>query len=415
MLLNKQQKEFVLIKKKFFHRLFKFIINREFVILYILGIRIKIKSKILSKMLCKEIWAEYDKIIKAQNSYDLKELKNAKKIILFIAELDGISGGIISFFTLLECSRKLNPDAFCLMSTVPNTQNIFSAYSYYPNDEQIWRFDQIVKNAKNCKHLILHIPEYYVPIFCKVLNEKEKKFLKELQNLHINILNQNIWLMPEPKDIQGLFELSKNITQTLAFDKNANQEVCDKWGIPSHLFSTNIDISRFKSYDFEEKQKIIVLSPDKNPYRKNIVDKLEKELPQWSLVVVENMKFTDYMDLISRAFFTITFGEGFDGYFMQPHYVNSVGFAVYNEEFFPSKEWLKFENVYESYEDMEDKIVGDIKKLSQNKTQYNELIATNLKEHKKLYQENKFEDNLARFYEGKYDFMPRIKSGLGVF
>ena len=186
-------------------------------------------------------------------------------------------------------------------------------------------------------------------------------------------------------------------------------------GHTSHLFSTNIDISRFKAYDFEEKQKIIVLSPDKNPYRKKIVDKLEKELPQWSLVVVENMKFTDYMDLISRAFFTITFGEGFDGYFMQPHYVNSVGFAVYNEEFFPSKEWLKFENVYESYEDMEDKIVGDIKKLSQNKTQYNELIATNLKEHKKLYQENKFEDNLARFYEGKYDFMPRIKSGLGVF
>lgn len=407
MLLARQQKEFVLIKKKGFHRLFKFIVNREAVILYILGIRIKIKSKSLSKLLCKEIWAEYDKILNAQKNYDLKELKNAQKIILFIAELDGINGGIMSFFSLLECSRKLNKDAFCLLSTVPNTQNIFSAYSYYPNDEQIWRFDQVVSNAKNCKHFILHIPEYYVPKFCKVLNKKDKKFISQIPNLHINILNQNIELMPPPQDIQGLFEFSKNVTQSLAFDKNANQEVCDKWGIPSHLFSVNIDISRFKAYDFKEKQKIIVLSPDKNPYRKNIINKLAKELPQWSLVVVENMKFTDYMDLISRAFFTITFGEGFDGYFIQPHYVNSVGFAVYNELFFPSKEWLKFENVYESYEQMEDKIVADIKRLSLNNLAYNELIAANLKEHKKLYFLSKFEDNLARFYEGKYDFMPR--------
>ena len=100
------------------------------------------------------------------------------------------------------------------------------------------------------------------------------------------------------------------------------------------------------------------------------------------------------MDLISRAFFTITFGEGMDGYFGQPQYVNSVGFAVYNDEFFPNNNWKNFENVYASYDEMYENIVADVKKYSQNKEKYEKIIKDFINENSKLYQISKFYDNL---------------------
>ena len=53
-----------------------------------------------------------------------------------------------------------------------------------------------------------------------------------------------------------------------------------------------------------------------------------------------------YMDYIAKAMFVISFGEGFDGYFIQPCLVGSVGIAVYNERFFPDSSWKELDNVY---------------------------------------------------------------------
>ena len=118
------------------------------------------------------------------------------------------------------------------------------------------------------------------------------------------------------------------------------------------------------------------------------------------------MTFTEYMDLISRAFFTITFGEGFDGYFLQPPIVESIGFAVYNNEFFPSENWLKFDNVFKSYDEMHENIVGIIKQLQSDRESYLSLSKQVKTEHDKLYSYEKFHSNLKRFYDRDYDFAP---------
>lgn len=61
-------------------------------------------------------------------------------------------------------------------------------------------------------------------------------------------MNQNIELMPEPEKLKDLYKLTNNITQTIAHDRYATQEVCDKWQIPTHLFSVNIDLTKYKYY-----------------------------------------------------------------------------------------------------------------------------------------------------------------------
>ena len=306
-------------------------------------------------------------------------------------------------FSICKYSREICPDAQCVITTFPSKVT-YAHNTFFKNDEKIYRWEQIVNNAKNVKELIIHIPEYFSDKFSTALPNKDFKFLKQIENVQINILNQNIELMPEPEKIKGLYKITNNVTQTIAHDRYATQEVCDKWQIPTHFLSVHIDTSGYRSYAFEEKQKIIVLSPDEAPYKEAIVKKLKQELPDFKLITVENMPFDEYMDLIAKAYFTISFGEGFDGYFLLPPLVGSIGIAVYNENFFPNEHWQEIPVVYKNYENMLDKIIPDIKFYLLQKDDYKSLSQTILLKINNLYNFDKYQENLKKFYKKNYTF-----------
>lgn len=347
-----------------------------------------------------------DQAIKIQNNYDLTLLRNASKLILFLVppEVD-ITGGIMSIYSLYKCSREINTDALCLISTYPGPYT--HAYNdRFLNNEQVYRFSQIIDNCHNLDSLMIHIPEYYLEKFYKDLSKKDLKFLKSMKNLHINVLNQNIDEMPRPKVVNHLRKLTHKITQTIAHDAYVTQEICNKYNIPTHLASVSIDLSPYKVYSFEEKEKIIALSPDNNEYREQVVNVLKEAFPDWRLITVNNMTFSEYMSLIGRAFFTVTFGEGMDGYFLQPEVVGSVGFAVYNDKFFPDASWNSLKNVYNSYEGMIEEIADFMKLILRNRVLYEQTVAETLVKMQSIYKPEAFRDNLERFYRGNYDFIP---------
>ena len=344
--------------------------------------------------------------IKEQNLYDLSELQAIKELIVcFIPNIKMMTGGIQSIYSICKYSREICPQAQCLIATVPGKYT-YSYNPYFKNEEKIYRFEQIIKNAKNVEKLTLHIPEYYADKFYKALKKDEIKFLKGIKDLHINILNQNIELMPEPQKLKGLYKLTDNVTQTIGHHRYATQEVCDKWQMPTHFLSVHIDLSGYKTYPFEEKENIIVLSPDKAPYRQAIVEKLQKELPDFKLVTVQNMTFSEYMDLIARAYFTITFGEGFDGYFIIPEVQGSLAFAIYNKKFFPDKSWAELKNVYKTQEDMLKNLTDDLKFFMSNREDYLALSQKEKEMHDELYNITDYKHNLALFYNKNYSFLP---------
>ena len=115
------------------------------------------------------------------------------------------------------------------------------------------------------------------------------------------------------------------------------------------------------------------------------------------------------MDLIGRAYFTITFGEGMDGYFNQPIYVGGIGVAVYNDDFFPNESWKELKNVYTTYEEMATNICKDLKEVSLNKDLYIETINKQLNKLNEIYVENKYRSNIERFYAKEYDFEPKAE------
>ena len=380
-------------------KLFSKEVNDKHIIYRFLGLRVTFQNPNFE---C-EYKTETKKALKIQNGYDLTPLKSAKKMILFLTPSQmKISGGVMSIYSLCEVSRELNPDFCCILSTYPNDKYTYASNDYFYNNEKIYRFSQIVDNCKNLESLMIHIPDYYAKYFYGDLKNKEKRFLSSVKNLHINILNQNIDLMAEPQDLESLFKLTTNVTQTTAHDRYATQEVCNKWQIPTHLFLAMWDMSKYKKRFFEEKEKIIVLSPDENENKEAIVSNLKEKLADWQFVTVENMTFAEYMDLISKAFFTVTFGEGFDGYFNQPLSVGSLSFAVYNDEFFPDKSWKELDNVYSSFEEMKEKIAGDMKRLLSDSNKYNETVQKSKEKKEELYSKEKFMKNLRNFYAENY-------------
>ncbi len=383
-----------------FSKLFSYTKNSDYITVKFLGIKLCVKNK--QKVL---------DAIKIQNSYDLSNIKNTKKmIVFFIPPNNDINGGIMSIFSICKYSREICPDAQCVITTFPSKVT-YAHNTFFKNDEKIYRWEQIVNNAKNVKDLIIHIPEYFSDKFSTALTNKDFKFLKQIENVQINILNQNIELMPKPENIKGLYKITNNVTQTIAHDRYATQEVCDKWQIPTHFLSVHIDTSGYRSYAFEEKQKIIVLSPDEAPYKEAIVKKLKQELPDFKLITVENMPFDEYMDLIAKAYFTITFGEGMDGYFSQPITVESLSFAIYNTKFFPDNSWTKLKNIYINSTDMLANLTQDLKNYLSNKEDYFNSINAVKDKYDGLYSSSKIFNNLELFYKNKFTFFPNVLWG----
>ena len=95
-----------------------------------------------------------------------------------------------------------------------------------------------------------------------------------------------------------------------------------------------------------------------------------------------------------------------DCYFLQPGEIGSIGFAVYNDEFFPDKSWSEMLNVFSSYDDMYKNITSVMRKLLNDKDLYLQTNESHYNEIRKLYDFNAFEDNLKRFYNRDYDFYP---------
>jgi hypothetical protein len=333
-------------------------------------------------------------------------MKNFNKAAVFlIPPQNAVNGGIMSIFTLCKSSRDILKDHFVSLVTYPGKET-YSKNTKFGNEEAIFSFGQLVQNGKKLESLLLHIPDYFAKDFIKSLSDEEIKFLRSVPDLRLNIMNQNLELMPSFEQLENLKTLASEITQTIAHDRYSSQAICDMFGMPTHLFSASKDYSKYPVANHAGKNKVIAISNDRNPHRKKILHSLETNLPDWKIVEINNMTFDAYMETITNAMFTITFGEGFDGYFIEPAIVGSVGLAVYNDAFFPNAKWKKMANVYADYDDMLKNIARDIKNLSNNPREYDKLAKNMLDEINKIYPREKYVDNLERFYNKKYDFMP---------
>ena len=158
------------------------------------------------------------------------------------------------------------------------------------------------------------------------------------------------------------------------------------------------------------KENLIIYSPDKIQWIPNetlltkneIIKNLESKLPNYLFKEIKDLKYDDYKELASKAKFSITFGEGLDGYFTETVFSGGISFAVYNEYFF-SEEFKNLETLFYSFNDLSEKIVNKIKSLD-NKAEFDKVHQKIGNIVNKIYSLNHLENDLKEYYTKKYDF-----------
>jgi hypothetical protein len=317
-----------------------------------------------------------------------------------------MSGGIHSMFNIARNSRKIIKDPVLVM-TRPNRENLtYLKQTHFKNHENVFRFDQIVLFT-NLKKLLLHIPEetcgkYFYPL----LSDRIRNFLEGIDYIHINILNQNIKLMPRPEELADLYKITPHITQTVAHEKYCSQEIADRYNLPTSLLLHRAMVGRHPYKRFAWKKDVICYSPDKVSMKEKILKKIAAELTDYKLIEIHDMTFEYFLKLIVNSKFMITFGEGLDSYYSHSIVSGGVAFAVYNREFFPDESYKYEKNIFTDYDDMYENIVDRIKYF-RHKGGIHRKLENQQKYLNKLFRNDQ---ELESFYNNDFDFTPKTQN-----
>ncbi|MGH7158327.1 MAG: hypothetical protein ACREGD_04665 [Candidatus Saccharimonadales bacterium] len=331
-----------------------------------------------------------------------------KRLVVFLVPPEKIvNGGVLSIFSICKESRAFRKihRAEVVLATYPGYET-YRKNDLFKNDETIYSFDEIVKRGVP-DFLLLHVPEYASLDVFQRLNKDYLAYIHAVADLRINIMHQNVLLMQKPHEVANWFAFTPNVTQTTAHNKYTSQELADKYNLPTRHLSTFVDARQYQWTPYQKKKKIIALSPDVTEKREHIVAKLEKELPDYEVITIRNLSYEQYKKFIATAKYVITFGEGFDGYYVEGFFTGGITFAVYNNEFFPNKEFGTFENTFSSFQDMLNGIVKKIQALDKNQKQYEKINKSNLDKINQLYNFANYQENIKKFYSGEYSFIPR--------
>lgn len=326
---------------------------------------------------------------------------NGNAVIFFNIMQEVISGGMLSIDRLVQHSSKIMSNVTVIQSGLPLNNaiinNPFFEYSIPPID-----FKYLIK--KICpQKLLLNIPEAFLVDFIDNLDDEDIAWLSAIPCLCINILNQADELMPSTNYIEIARLICANkLTITAAHQRYCTKEKENFYQCPIYLLTPFLP--EFDLTTFDKKEKIIIFSPDTNKHKDSVVSHLKEKLPDFKFVTITKMKFEDYKKLISKAMFTITFGEGYDGYFIEPVLSGSISFAVYNDLYFP-KNICKLDTLYSSWSELNENIVLDIVKYSNNPDVYN-LISTTLRNEVRKFTNDdlsnrNLEDLYRRFMKSK--------------
>lgn len=288
-----------------------------------------------------------------------------KKLIVYLEPyIPQINGGIMCI-TNYCCDIRGMPEidgAVTLLATAPSAHNTFADYTMFDARDHVYRFTQLSAYFTEVESLILHIPDCEIYRFLVNVQPEQIAWLQGIPDLQINLLDQNNELMPPPKTCDLLRFLTDNITMTCAHAAYANALQRSTYGVPVHFIPANKNV-KYHIYPFEQKENLLVLSPDQHPGREGIIGKILENFPELRVVEIQNMAFNDYLDLIGRAKWVFSFGEGYDGYTIESLLSNTISFTLFNDVFF-APGFVPWPNMFESASQMSEQIVDMMKRLS---------------------------------------------------
>jgi hypothetical protein len=311
-------------------------------------------------------------------------------------------GGVVSIAAIYQetCALTDLHRAKAVVCAVPGDDPFFLKYDWFENDIYFLDLQAVLRSCVNLRWLQLHVPEYAIKRVSDWLNSVSGSLLRDIDEISINIMLQNIDLI----DKQYVSELKRfgKVTATTAHEAYSNAETRASLDVPVHRLSVRIGPELYNLKPYREKQPLLVVSPDPHPLREQVLVEIARANPDLRIQVIENLGYEDYKRLISDAKWSLTFGEGLDGYFVEPIFSGAVSFAVYNDRFFTSA-FRGLETVYPSWEALRARMTADLHRLDEPasfdrawRPAYDLLAG--------IYNTEPFRENLRAFFRGKYSF-----------
>ncbi|MFJ4133620.1 rhamnan synthesis F family protein [Pseudomonas cyclaminis] len=331
-------------------------------------------------------------------------------IIYFNVARDVIGGGMLSINRFAKhTSNVASAHEYKLLVSGLPLENSVVEYSMFEPSLPMIHFATIAETISP-KRLIIHIPEYYTKAFITGITPLQRRWLKTIPELQINIMNQNHDFFPDRYYIECCRELTDDVTITAAHVRYATQELASNFDCPVSLLTPFLP--EFYRVPFIEKENIIAISPDNEVSpggvtKNEILAMLKEQLADYEFVLIENMTLEEYKRLISKARFSITFGEGYDGYYLEPFLSDSIAFAVYNQTFFP-KGFEGAPTIYPSWQALYENIVSDIRRLEKDGVAYAAASRETESLIKRYTNDGLSMENLQDFYSRNFHFMPEI-------
>lgn len=326
-----------------------------------------------------------------------------KRLIVFLVPgCDDVNGGILSIASLCAESRRIgaNGDADVFLATLPGDPPLLR-YTRFANDEVIVDLTDLIRRYRALEDLLIHVPECYVAQFAASIGWRFRSRLLRVRNVRLNVMLQNIDLVPDSRNLRLLAALGA-LTVTTAHEQYTSQEMRRKLGYPLHHLSTLVSPGQYVRVPSADKENLLVLSPDPSDQRARILGLLHERFPEMELVTVQGMRYEDYKSLLQRARWSLTFGEGLDGYLVETVFSGGIAFAVYNSRFFTG-DFRHLRTIYENWDELAARICDDIDDLSAYPSydSYQRVEYALCAGH---YDYSVYIDNLRRFYAGEYSY-----------
>lgn len=354
-----------------------------------------------------------------QDDYDLSKERQSKKLIVFIEpRFSNKTGGAVGRYTYYKNLKKIIDDQTSIVYTTEPGPFTYSKNDFFDNDIKYLRWEQVRDLMNGKEEVMLFIPmlELQHPYTKKetfrdnLIGEDYKTF-KSIKKLRVHINNGRMDMMPEKRIYSWFRSFTDDITTSVMHVSSNTQEICNQIETPLIYLPARMDSTYNRKIAFSKKEKLIIISPDvlftNIEFKRKFIIKINKELPEYKVAVVYGKKFEEYRCLQSIASAVISFGEGWDAYFLSSFCLGTVGIAVYNEMFFPNKNNVDSVVLYESYDDLYNNFVDRFKEMMNDEDYYYNIIEKSINNFiSKPYDKDLYLNNLRRVVEGDYDFYP---------
>jgi hypothetical protein len=331
--------------------------------------------------------------IKSRKHADRLDFANRRFVLFFVRGRNLVSGGIMSIFSIAtETQRLLGQHGVSVaICTAPSEPRILR-YTKFDNDIDILAFGDLLPRFPRGAEVLVHLPEMRVQEFgteCLSVygSRPDVKW-------RFNVLLQNIDCIPERRLIEDLRAVGP-VTATTAHQAYSDAETSQRIGCPVHFLSWRLSPEDFERTAYGSKNNLIVISPDQDPAKAEIVRRMSEELADHKIVEVRDMTYRQYLDLIKHAKFTFTFGEGLDAYFIEPVFFGGVSMAIFNERFF-TPEYRDLPGVFDRKDILAN--VTEFLRATSGKPEYTRIAERQYNFLARHYNREEYLKNIRAFY-----------------